>query len=98
MAAAIAVAEREPLLAGIPFACPADIGATVAPSRVHVVQPERRRPGANGNIDEEVWVLPAQGLCDFKQCHEMRADAIAGPVPFEDVNASLAHELQEIGR
>ena len=38
MPAAVAVAEGQPLLAGVPFARPAGISAAVAPGGVHMVQ------------------------------------------------------------
>ncbi len=96
---AIPVAKGQPafaveLLFGRAFAGPADIGAAVAPGGVHKVQPERRRPGADGDIDEHLRILLAQMLCDVQQRHEMRADAVAGLVPFERVHAVLAHELE----
>ena len=55
----VAVAERQPLLAIVALAGPADVGAVHPPRRVDVVEPERRGPGADRHVDEHRRVVLA---------------------------------------
>ena len=90
----VAIAEGQPLLAVVALAGPADVGAMHAPGGVDVVEPEWRGPRADGDVDEDLGVLDPQALGDVEQGHEVRADAIAGAVPFEGVHAAFAHEFE----
>ena len=90
---AVAIAERQPLLAIVALAGPAHVAAVHAPGGVDVVEPERRGPGADGHVDEHGGVVAAQLLRHVQQGHEVRADAVAGAVPLERVDAALAHQL-----
>ena len=89
----VAVAERQPLLAIVALAGPADVGAVHPPRRVDVVEPERRGPGPDRHVDEHRRVVLAQLAGDVEQGHEVRAHAIPGAVPLEGVDAAFAHQL-----
>ena len=93
-AVAVSIAEGQPFLPVVAHAGPGDIAAAVAPGGIDVVEPERRRPGADGDIDKDLRVFLAEPAGDIEQRHEMGTDPVAGLVPLEGIDSALAHELK----